>query len=67
MGSIPAFKTRILCFADSGANRNEILFFGIVINGEIHPSSLQLFWEMCVLLDLLAEHLFFQKDTVYTY
>lgn len=40
-------------------------YFGIVINGEIHPSSLQLFWEVCVLLYLLAEHLFFQKDTVY--
>lgn len=40
-------------------------FFDIVINREIHPSSLQ-FWEVCVLLYLLAEHLFFQKDTIYT-
>lgn len=44
----------------------QIELIGIVINGEIHPSSLQLFWESCVLLDMLAEHLFFQKGTVYT-
>lgn len=40
--------------------------FRIVINGVIHPSSLQLFGEVCVCFYLLAEHLFFQKDIVYT-
>lgn len=40
-------------------------FFGIVINGEIHPSSLQLFWELCVLFYLLAEHVFPKGYSLY--